>query len=254
MNLKFQIYHKVIHNNIDISPLVSSLFCCLYGSFMLSLSIFVQFLTESSVFNFFSESNLLASLLILSLLYVGFKLWASVSSSDEPRRYCCLVCVPGEFRSKAALAVVSIRAGMDDGQRRAVVFPGEQRGGGFSVDRVLPWLDCCVPLPLKMRVLISTPQCDALKVEPLEWDQDPLKETQRESLFLLPCELTVRRWLLRIWRGFSPGHQICRHRELGLPSLWTIISKLPLFEPLSLWYFVIAAPSRLRHTWKSLNL
>lgn len=45
--------------------------------------------------------------------------------------------MPGEFRSKVALAVVSIRAGMDDGQRRAAVFPGsEQRGGGFSEDRV----------------------------------------------------------------------------------------------------------------------
>ena len=52
--------------------------------------------------------------------------------------------MPGEFRSEAALAVVSTRAGMDDGQRRAAVFPGsEQRGGEFSVDSVaMDWLLC----------------------------------------------------------------------------------------------------------------
>lgn len=54
------------------------------------------------------------------------------------------ISVPEEFMSEVALAVLSIRAGMDDGKRRAAVFPGsEQRGGEFSVDYVaMDWLLC----------------------------------------------------------------------------------------------------------------
>lgn len=73
------------------------------------------------------------------------------------------ISVPGEFRSEVALAVVSIRAGMDDGQRRQLCSQVVSRGEGNFLWTVLLWIDCYVPLPLKMRVLISTPQWDGIK-------------------------------------------------------------------------------------------